>query len=470
MKNKQICWLITIATLLFTVVQNAYSQTTSPPANAPKITITVANNATIQIGLLAAAANTPAWVETTPGAYAGITVGTDEDSAYANYTATGTIINVYGNINKLICRQGYSAVKGIDASGSNVLEILECDFNEITSLLVSSSGAIKDIICNGNELNACALDVLYASLPDRPESSKGRLVIKDLNSTNPGAPTSTTTLATAKNWEVLETISDNAGNISHINFVGDGSGCSDTPPAGTPKITLTVTENAAINLTLKADSKHHMPAWIENPAGTYERVTVGTSGSNLDITAVGTSIQIYGKIKELVVSGQTGLTGINASQNDSLKILKCTNNALTSLLVSSGGNIRQIECAANQLDACALDALYISLPDRTGQDGGILKVKNGSDTNPGAATSKTFITGNKNWSVKDGDTAFTGDGTGCNTMPYENAPKITFTVTDNASIQFGLRAATADTHAWIETAPEVYEHITMGTALQSFPA
>ena len=69
------------------------------------------------------------------------------------------------------------------------------------------------------------------------------------------------------------------------------------------------------------------------------------------------------------------------------------------------------------MDACALNALYTDLPEKSG---GLLR----NAGNPGTATSTTSIATAKGWSV-----FASGDGTGCPPTALENVSKNTRTLT-----------------------------------------
>ncbi len=143
--------LATLALLLIVTI-TAEAQTT-PPAGTPVITLTVTNNATITFRMAAAANNTPAWVETTPGTYTPITVGV----SLAGSTATGTIIKVYGAITGFNCGWHNEKLIALDVSTNTALTNLDCSGNKLTSLDVSKNTALTTLDCSYNQLTT--LDV-----------------------------------------------------------------------------------------------------------------------------------------------------------------------------------------------------------------------------------------------------------------------------------------------------------------------
>ena len=73
--------------------------------------------------------------------------------------------------------------------------------NIISEIKVSNNIVLNEIICEGNNLSACALDELFHSLPDRiSEYHSGEIYIKRSNSlaSNPGTYGCNTTIANAK--------------------------------------------------------------------------------------------------------------------------------------------------------------------------------------------------------------------------------------------------------------------------------
>ena len=92
----------------------------------------------------------------------------------------------------------------IDASGLTALEALSCYDNNISAIKINGCENLQLIYCDGNNLSACGLDSLFHQLPRRQESNKGEIYIKDGVFTNPGTLTCRDTIATNRNWKVLD--------------------------------------------------------------------------------------------------------------------------------------------------------------------------------------------------------------------------------------------------------------------------
>jgi hypothetical protein len=101
---------------------------------------------------------------------------------------------------------------------------------DISNKGITDPTGIKDFTdltllkCQGNELDACALDFMYHSMPDLTGKTKGKLVARrDYYTTNPGVANSNTSLAASRNWMVCDLYYDTL----FVPVTGDGSGCPD---------------------------------------------------------------------------------------------------------------------------------------------------------------------------------------------------------------------------------------------------
>ncbi len=325
----KILYKLTTLALLLIVTITAEAQTT-PPAGTPVITLTVTNNATITFRMAAAANNTPAWVETTPGTYTTINIGTG--SIYNTYTATGTIIKVYGAITFFNCEWNKEKLTALDVSTNTALTGLECDGNQLTALDVSKNTALTGLYCSYNQLTT--LDV----------------------STN----TALTTLYYSYNQ--LTTL-DVCTNTALTDL-----GC------GSNKLTsLDVSKNTALT-TL----------WCHSNQLTALDVSKNTALTNLlcysnQLTALDVS---KNTALAYLNCGSNQLTALDVSTNTALTYLLCDGNKLTALDVSKNTELTKIYCYANPLNTAAIDALYCSLPFRAAADNAIIRpAYNSTDAN-----------------------------------------------------------------------------------------
>ncbi len=185
---------------------------------------------------------------------------------YGAFYAHSTSIKIYGDITGFYCNDNGTNITGLDASHNTGLIKLECDYNNLSSLdltgltalkwlycydnnlsslnltgltaleelycsdnnlsslnltgltalkwlycydnnlsSIKTSGCIslKKILCYKNNLSACGLDSLFHQLPRRAANDKGGIIISYSPDANPGSSTCRDTIATNRNWEVL---------------------------------------------------------------------------------------------------------------------------------------------------------------------------------------------------------------------------------------------------------------------------
>ena len=127
----------------------------SQPNMDSYITLTVANGQAIKLDFKAAAAGTPVRIVSGSNTQ-DITVGTSW-TGFANYTADGTTMTVYGDIINFDCSDNITKVTAIDVSNNTQLTYLNCSHNQLSSLDVSHNTQLTVLHCHNNTLNS--LDV-----------------------------------------------------------------------------------------------------------------------------------------------------------------------------------------------------------------------------------------------------------------------------------------------------------------------
>ena len=167
------------------------------------ITLTVTNWSAIKLKFKAAAAGTPIRIVSGSNTR-DTTVGTSW-TGFANYTADGTTMTVYGDITGLECSNNNENLTAIDLShntelsglfcSSNQLtsldlshntqlEKLGCSRNSLTTLDLSSNTQLTELYCYANNFSTQALDDIYCALPDRKGKENGKMQ-PVLNSSDP---------------------------------------------------------------------------------------------------------------------------------------------------------------------------------------------------------------------------------------------------------------------------------------------
>ncbi|MDR0349648.1 MAG: hypothetical protein LBH90_09190 [Tannerella sp.] len=78
--------------------------------------------------------------------------------------------------------------------------MLNCWNNHLSALDVSKNTALTKLECSGNQLSAAALDRIFTDLPNRSGMEAGEIFIIN----NPGTETCNRSIATAKNWNIID--------------------------------------------------------------------------------------------------------------------------------------------------------------------------------------------------------------------------------------------------------------------------
>ncbi len=320
-------------------------------------------------------------------------------------------------LEELYC--GNNKLSSLDVSHNTKLTKLSCYSNSLSNLDVSKNTQLKELSCYDNQLSTAALDSIYCALPDRTGVEAGKIVpIVNASSSNAATVAATTkSNATSKNWKVQYAAGDNIFATTGTYVCG-----SSSQPNMDSYITLTVTKNSAIRLGFKA-AADGTPVRIVSGSNT-QNITVGTSSTYTSITTDGTTIKVYGNIKDfdcqsngekitaLDASNNTelvslyclenNLSSLNVSKNTKLSLLNCRDNKLSNLDVSKNTQLRWLFCHGNNFSTQALDDIFCALPDRTGKDNGVIDpVYNSSSSDHATvlATNKTNATA-KNWKVQ----------------------------------------------------------------------
>ena len=163
------------------------------------------------------------------------------------------------------------------------------------------------------------------------------------------------------------------------------------------------------------------------------------------------------------------LTSLDVSHNTQLETLYCSYNTLSSLDVSQNTKLTGLYCYDNNFTTAALDDIYCTLPDRTGNTNGkIQPIFNSSSPNHATvlATNAANATA-KNWKVKyyndDTDIPATTGTYVCGSSSQPNMDSyITLTVANGQAIKLDFKAASAGTPVRIVSGSNTQD-ITVGT-------
>lgn len=248
-------------------------------------------------------------------------------------------------------------ISELEIAGCKDLNYVNASNNKLTSLLLDNLPNLEKIYLYGNQLEvldaqdctslstlslndnamyACSLNNLFNSLAT--PTVQGKLQIGG----NPGAATSTTTLAVQKNW--------------NVDVTGDGTGCSsgtvDAPPAGTPVIKLATKPGSTISVTMRVYSPD-MFVWIESTPGTFKKEAISYDYDNPSVFSIacpGDSVKLYSNVADFSCSKNgDAITAVDASNNPELGTLYCHENAITTLNVSGCPYLMDLSCGKNQI-------------------------------------------------------------------------------------------------------------------------
>lgn len=313
-----------------------------------------------------------------------------------NVTGTNTI-KLYGPITSLLVTKSDFSTRltSVDVSNNPTLVKLTVPRNKLTSLDLSNNPALNYISIYNNSFTACALDYLYQSMPTITWS--GSITLYN----NSGALTSKTSIPVSKGWTIGS------------GTVGDGTGCPAT--SETPNITFnTETTGGTIDISVGLAATGDIQ--VDWGDGTRLTQTVGTTTSPTTFSGtISGSIKLYGAITSFAAN-DANMVSADVSNAPNLIRFIGVRNKMTALDLSANPNVTTVSIHTNLFSACALDALFTSLPT----------VSTGSITfynNAGAATSKTSIATNKGWTLAGG--SLPGDGTGCISTNLLNSNMLT---------------------------------------------
>ena len=243
---------------LFATTGTYVCGSSSQPNMDSYITLTVANGQAIRLDFKAAAAGTPVRIVSGSNTQ-DIRVGTSW-TGFANYTADGTTMTVYGDLTGFDCSKNGENLTALDASNNTQLMGLICSTNQLSSLDVSKNTKLtalscfnnklsnldvskntqlRGLFCYGNNFSTATLDAIYCALPDRTGKDNG-LIEPVKNSSDPNHATVLATNAQNaidKNWNVLY---DDGGAYIHTTGSYD---CSSSAAATAAEQALTLYPN-----------------------------------------------------------------------------------------------------------------------------------------------------------------------------------------------------------------------------------
>ena len=330
-------------------------------------------------------------------------------------------------------------IKALDVTKNTALTKLYCYNNpQLNSLNIVGNNAIKNIYIYGCNFSACGLDSIFRDLPQCLPTDSAKILIKSNASTNPGTDGCRDTIASHRNWAVLNFKGNNSMDTIKNSFY------TCVPNMNLNRaIRLGVVSGQTISVAIKAAANN---THIRFTCGSTDTIlTVGTSWSYWQLPAKADSMVFFGDItrfncntngnnitaistktntilEELQCIGNS-ISALDLSHNVELSELYCLGNRLTSLDLSHNHKLTELACYDNpqlqhidvngcyplsrvvvygcNLSDCGLDSLLRALPRRSSDNKGKIFIKDGTSTNPGSGGCQDTIASHKNWVVLD---------------------------------------------------------------------
>lgn len=362
-------------------------------------------------------------------------------------------------------------ISTLNVSQLTQLHYLECDKNKLTSLNIEGLSALKNLHIADNQFTTQTLDDIYCALPMR-QANENAQVTPAWNARSTYLATVYATdknNALRKNWTVRYRRNYNDEIEDIIGMYACGYGAIDS----TKYITLGVLSGQNIKLDLQAAAENTPVRivsggnfkdtvvgtnWLgvttfpsygqtmkiygnivgfncsENDTNIYS-VDASNNGGLLRLSCINNAITTLSVDNDTLLTAllchNNKLRSVTTQTNRSLQVLMCgdnprldalsltnntllttidfSNTAIASLDISNNANLREIYCYGSALTTRALNDLYCSLADRTGQpESGVLQpIFDAASSNRAVviATNKNNAIA-KNWVVQyyDSDT------------------------------------------------------------------
>ena len=330
-------------------------------------------------------------------------------------------------------------IKALDVTKNTALTKLYCYNNpQLNSLNIVGNNAIKNIYIYGCNFSACGLDSIFRDLPQCLPTDSAKILIKSNASTNPGTDGCRDTIASHRNWAVLNFKGNNSMDTIKNSFY------TCVPNMNLNRaIRLGVVSGQTISVAIKAAANN---THIRFTCGSTDTIlTVGTSWSYWQLPAKADSMVFFGDITRFNCSmNGNNITAISTKTNTILEELRCIGNAISTLDLSHNVELSELYCLGNRLTSldlshnhkltklacydnpqlqhidvngcyplsrvvvygcnlsdCGLDSLLRALPRRSSDNKGKIFIKDGTSTNPGSSGCQDTIASHKNWVVLD---------------------------------------------------------------------
>lgn len=251
------------------------------------------------------------------------------------YELKGNYIHIYGDVT-------IAEVANVGA------ELIDC----------SQALNLKTLDCSKNFLNEEAFAQLALTLPHRPKTSEGRLIV--LHKGHPAehnkiSETNVTDLK-SRNWGVWVNVGSEHPDF--VEYEGEV-----IPPKEPLAVKMTTTLAKGVSMTLFVEGT--TPLWADMGDGKFTKLRSGGGGVQ-KLEVKGKQIAIYGDLTWFSCQ-QASLETFDLLHAPHLQSLYLNQNSLSSLDLSRAVALEWLNCADNQISGAGMDVLVRSLADARGR-------------------------------------------------------------------------------------------------------
>ena len=237
-----------------------------------------------------------------------------------------TGIQAFINLNDLNCEYNYLA--SLNISSLTNLQFLSCSNNQLTSLNLAGLTNLQDLNCLSNQL----LILNVSSLTNLQTLYCGENQLTSLN---------------LNGLSNLQTLYCNNNQLTSLNLGGFSN--LQTLNCGNNQLT-SLSLDGLVNLIFLDYGSNQLPSLnISNLTNLQLLGCANNQISSLNISSLTNLHELY--------CGYNQLTSLNISSLTNLQFLNCSNNQLTSLNVDGLINLNSIRCEFNQLTSLTINGL-----------------------------------------------------------------------------------------------------------------
>jgi len=289
-------------------------------------------------------------------------------------------------LNYLDC--SHNQLMDLNVSNNTNLSRLDCSSNLLASLDMSNNILLANLQCKNNQLSAEALNDLFETLHEN--TIAGGKILSILG--NPGTLVSNQSVLHVKGWQISE------GSIITMTL----------QPVGEMSVNVTLHGSGTVDIDW-GDGSTMEKFYIQQNRNYNHNYT----------TTLACTIMIYGNSITMLECTNNQITSLDVSNNTALTSLYCSSNRLTSLDLSNNTVLTRLICsynkltvldmsknialvyldsANNQLSADAINALFRTLPSYAAvlPFPGLIRITG----NPGTNACDRNIAWSKGWQVE----------------------------------------------------------------------